>query len=166
MNLFYRLFATNNSFAPTILRLLLAVVFLVHGGQKTIGWMGGPGLGQTLAQWTSADGLNLSYPVAILGILTEVIGAVAMLLGLCTRLAGLLLVGQMTAAVALVHWQAGFLAPKGFEYPMTLGGVALALMFCGGGRLSMDRSLTRQLLPPQNSVTIMGNYRMQSIIKG
>ena len=69
-------------------------------------------------------------------------------------------------AVALVHWQAGFLAPKGFEYPMTLGGVALALAFCGGGRLSMDRSLTRQLLPPQNSVTVMGNYRMQSIIKG
>ena len=167
MHLFYRLFATVNSFAPTILRMVLALVFCVHGGQKTIGWMGGPGLSATLAQWTSPEGLNLSYPVAILGILSEVAGALAMLLGCCTRLAGLLLLGQMTVAVALVHWQAGFLAPKGYEYPLTLGGVALALVFCGGGRFSMDRALARQLLAPQQSaVAVMGNYRMQSIIKG
>ena len=167
MHLFYRLFATINSFAPTILRLVLALVFCVHGGQKTIGWMGGPGLSNTLAQWTSPEGLNLSYPVAVLGILAEVVGAVGMLLGCCTRVAGLLLLSQMTVAVALVHWQAGFLAPKGYEYPLTLGGVALALVFCGGGRLSADRALARQLLAPQqNAVTVMGNYRMQSIIKG
>ena len=169
MHLFYRLFATINSFAPTILRLVLALVFCVHAGQKTIGWMGGPGLSALLAQWTAPPpaGLNLSYPVAVLGILAEVAGALAMLLGLCTRLAGLLLLGQMAAAVALVHWQAGFLAPKGYEYPLTLGGVALALVFCGGGRLSADRALARQLLAPQeNAVTVMGNYRMQSIIKG
>ena len=167
MHLFYRLFATINSFAPTILRLVLALVFSVHGGQKTIGWMGGPGLRDTLTQWTSPEGLNLSYPVAILGILAEVVGALAMLLGICTRLAGLLLLGQMVTVVALVHWQAGFLAPKGYEYPLTLGGVALALVFCGGGRLSADRALARQLLAPQqNAVTVMGNYRMQSIIKG
>ena len=71
--------------------------------------------------------------MAIVGILSEVAGALAMLLGCCTRLAGLLLLGQMTVAVALVHWQAGFLAPKGYEYPLTLGGVALALVFCGEG---------------------------------
>jgi putative oxidoreductase len=166
MYVLYRLFATINSFAPTILRLVLALVFCVHGGQKTIGWMGGFGLSETLAQWTSAQGLSLSYPVALLGVVTEVAGALAMLLGFCTRVAGLMLLAQMTVAIALVHWQAGFLAPRGYEYPLTLGGIALALVFCGGGRLSVDRSLARQLLPPQTTATIMGNYRMQSIIKG
>ncbi len=166
MHVFYRLFATINSLAPTILRLLLAVVFCVHGGQKTVGWMGGPGWSQTLAHWTSPQGLDLPYPVAMLGIVSELFGAVAMLLGFCTRLAALLLLGQMTVAVALIHWQAGFLSPNGYEYPLTLGCVALALVFCGGGRFSMDRAFTRQILPPQTTATILTHYRMQSIIKG
>ena len=44
-----------------------------------------------------------------------------MLFGFCTRPAAILLLGQMVVAISLVHWQAGFLAPKGYEYPMTLG---------------------------------------------
>ena len=56
MHLFYRLFATINSLAPTILRLVMALVFLAHGGQKTVGWMGGPGWSKTLAQWTARRG--------------------------------------------------------------------------------------------------------------
>ena len=48
MNPVYRLFATVDSFAPTILRLTLTVVFTVHGGQKTVGWLDGPGWAGTL----------------------------------------------------------------------------------------------------------------------
>ena len=65
MHLFYRLFATINSFAPTILRLTLAAVFLVHGGQKTFGWMSGPGWNDTLTRLTAPGGLNFSTPVAV-----------------------------------------------------------------------------------------------------
>ena len=165
MHLFYRLFATTQSFAPTILRLVLAAVFIVHGGQKTVGWMGGDGWSATLAKWTSPEGLDLSYAAAIFGILAELLGALGMLTGFCTRLSALLLVGVMANAIALVHWQNGFLAPKGYEYPLTLGCIALALVFSGGGRLSMDRLFTGQLLPPRGS-TVMSSYRMQSIIKG
>ncbi len=165
MHLFYRLFATINSFAPTILRLVLASVFLVHGGQKTFGWMNGPGWNQTLQQLTAPGGLNLSTPVAVAGILAEVAGAAGMLLGFCTRLTALLMLGVMAVAAGLVPWQAVFLVPNGFEYPLMLGGIALALVFCGGGRFSVDRALTRQILPP-HTATVMGNYRMQSIIKG
>ena len=154
---FYRFFATINSLAPTILRLGLAMVFCVHGGQKTLGWMGGVGWNGTLAQWTDPHGLNLSYPFAVAGILAEVVGAAGMLLGFLTRFAALVIACQMAAAIATVHWQAGFLAPKGYEYPLTLGIVALALMCCGGGKFSVDRLFSRRLLPPNTGT--LGSYR-------
>ena len=161
MNPVYRFFATVDSFAPTILRLVLTVVFTVHGGQKTIGWLGGPGWSATLAQWTGAEGLNFSYPVALLGILAEPLGALAMLTGFLTRLAALGIFCTMGVAIFAVHWSAGFLAPQGCEYPFTLAGVALALLFGGGGRWSVDRLITRALLPPNTGQ--LGSYRLSML---
>ncbi len=158
MNLVYRLFATPDSLAPTILRLTLAVVFAVHGGQKTVGWMGGHGWSETLQQWTSPEGMNFSYPLAMLGILAEALGALGLLVGLLTRLAAVGICCTMLTAIFTVHRSGGFLAPKGYEYPFTLAGVALALMFCGGGRWSIDRFITRGLLPP--STGMASRYRL------
>ena len=161
MNPAYRLFATPDSFAPTILRLVLAVVFAVHGGQKIFGWLGGPGWGTTLEQWTSTEGLNFSHPVAALGILAETLGALGLLAGVLTRLAALGIFCTMLGAIFAVHGPAGFLAPKGYEYPFTLAGVALALMLAGGGRWSVDRLITRALLPPNTGK--LGSYRLPMI---
>ena len=146
----YRLLATINSFAPTILRLLLAGVFAVHGGQNTVGWLGGEGWSGTLGHWTAPppDGYHFSYELAVAGILAEVLGAAGMLLGFLTRVAALAIFCVTATAVLFVHARFGFFAPRGFEYPLSLAGVALALMCCGGGRFSVDRLLTRALLPP------------------
>ena len=153
----YRFFATVDSIAPTILRLLLAGIFCVHAGQKTLGWLGGTGWAGTLAQWTSPQGLNLTYPLAMLGMIMEAAGVAGMLLGFLTRFVALVLACTMATAVATVPWQRGFLAPKGFEYPLSLGAVALALLCCGGGRFSVDRLITRHLLPPNTGT--LGGYR-------
>ena len=111
--------------------------------------------------WTDPKGLGLPYSLAVVGILAEVVGAVGMLLGFCTRLAALLLLGVMVMAIAVVHLHNGFfVANKGFEYPMTLAGIAFALVCCGGGRFSIDRALTRQLLPPNSG--IVGAYKLHS----
>ena len=156
----YRIFATINSFAPTILRLLLAVVFTIHGGQKTVGWLGGAGWSGTLAHWTALppDGLHFPYGLAVAGIAAEVFGAAGMWLGFMTRLAALALFCVMATAVIFVHGSAGFFAPRGYEYPLSLAGVALALMCSGGGRFSLDRWLTRALLPPNTGT--LGSYRL------
>ena len=161
MNPVYRLFATVDSFAPTVLRLTLTVVFAVHGGQKTVGWLDGPGWSGTLAHWTSAEGLNFPYPVAVLGILAETLGALGMLTGFLTRLAALGIFCTMLTAILTVHLAGGFLAPEGFEYPFTLAGMALALMLCGGGRWSVDRLISSTLLPPNTGR--LGSYRLPLI---
>ncbi len=158
MNPVYRLLATINSFAPTILRLLLTVIFTLHAGQKTVGWLGGEGWNGTLAHWTAAapNGLAFPYGLAMAGILAEVFGAGGLLLGFMTRLAALGIFCVMTVAIFFVHGSAGFFAPRGYEYPLTLAGVAFALMCCGGGRWSVDRLLTRALLPPNSGR--LGSY--------
>ena len=150
MNVVYRFFSTLDSLGPTLLRLLLAIVFFVHSGQKIFGLFGGAGWTATLAQWTSADGLHIPYPLAVCGIMAELVGAVGLLFGFLTRLAALGIFCTMSVAIVTVHLAAGFLAPGGFEYPLTLAIVALSLVFSGGGRFSIDKAVTRQLLPPYN----------------
>ena len=156
--MFYRLFATINSFAPTILRLLLALIFTLHGGQKTVGWLGGAGWNGTLAHWTAPPPNGFHFPSGLVaaGIVGEILGAIGMVLGFMTRLAALGLLCVMGAVAVFVHGSAGFFAPLGYEYPLSLAVVASALVCCGGGRLSLDRFLARALLPPNSGR--LGSY--------
>ena len=154
MNVVYRFFATIDSFGPTLLRMLLAVVFFVHGGQKTFGLFGGPGWGATIAQWTSPEGLHLPYTVAVCAILTEIVGALGLFFGFLTRLAALGIFCTMVVAVATVQLSVGLLAPNGLENPLTLAIIALSLVFSGAGKFSIDKAITRQLLPPYNSLLL------------
>ena len=49
----------------------------------------------------------------------------------------------MVTAIAGVHWPNGlFSANRGYEYPMTLLGIVLALLISGGGQLSVDKALS------------------------
>ncbi len=140
----YAFFATPSSFGPFILRMLLAAVFLVHGGQKMFGWFGGPGWNATLTQWSSIDGLNLPVGLAVLAIAGEMLVALAMFFGFLTRLAALGVMAIMTGAIVLVHAEQGVASS---EYPFALLVIGFSLLLQGGGRLSLDRAISNQLLP-------------------
>ncbi len=124
--------------------MLLAAVFLYHGGQKMFGWFGGEGWTATLGTWTSVDGLGLPLALAMAAVVGEMLVAVAMFFGFFTRLAALGVMVIMAGAIVIVHAGEGISAN---EYPAALGMVAFALLFLGGGRLSLDRALSAQLLP-------------------
>ncbi len=152
MNPVYRFFATSNSFAPVVLRLLLALVLAAHVGQRAFGWMDGSGWKAALAQLTAPAGLHLPYAVAALGLLAGIVAAVALFCGLFTRLAACLVLWAVILVIYSARWDQGFLLSNDFQYPFTLAGVAVALMFGGGGRFSIDRAITRQLLPPDTGL--------------
>lgn len=140
----FAFFATPKSFGPLVLRLFLAAVFALHGGQKAFGWAGGSGWTATVVEWSRADGLGLPVWVSALVIAAELAAAAGLLLGFLTRLCGLSVVAVMTGALLLVHAGQGLAE---CEYPAALLTSALALVFLGGGRLSLDRAISRQLLP-------------------
>lgn len=71
----------------------------------------------------------------------ELVGGIALVLGLLTRLSALLLVVIQMGAITTVTWEKGFSFAEGggYEYNLALIAMCLATALLGGGRLSVDR---------------------------
>jgi putative oxidoreductase len=123
--------------APLVGRIALGTVFIAHGSQKVFGAFGGHGFSGTMS--FMQDSMGIPAFLAVLAILTEFFGGIAVLIGLLTRLAALGIACVMAVAVFKVHLSSGFFAQGGgFEYPFALGLLALALVLGGAGKWSID----------------------------
>jgi len=131
-------------FAEPALRVLAGLMLVPHGSQKLFGAFGGYGVEAT-GQFFAAK-LGLPAPLALLAGVIEVFGGIALALGLLTRLAAILVVGLMAVAIVAVHLPAGyFWTNGGFEYPLLWGAVALYFAVRGGGRISVDGLIGREI---------------------
>jgi putative oxidoreductase len=117
-----------------ILRIVLGVIFMAHGSQKMFGMFGGPGLSAMVQPPPNGMG-PLGYPVSI----GEFFGGVGLVFGFLSRFSAASIIVIMIGAIVKVHWAGGFFAPKGFEYPLALIGLALPILICGPGRFSIGQ---------------------------
>ncbi len=126
------------SSALFLLRIALGIIFIAHGGQKVFGWFGGYGL-----EGTAGFMATLGVPkfLAYLASFTEFFGGLAVLSGLLTRPAALGLAITMIVAIFKVHLGAGFFAPNGFEYPLSLLAIAVTIFIAGPGKYSIDNKI-------------------------
>ena len=130
--------------ALLVLRVVLGVIFFMHGSQKVLGFFGGQGLTATIQFFQSKLGIPtvLGYTAAF----TEFFGGIALILGLFTRLAALGIGINMVVATLKVHLANGFFLNwfcqsgkgHGYEYNLALIAMALALVLAGGGNFSLD----------------------------
>jgi putative oxidoreductase len=81
---------------------------------------------------------------AVVVTFVELLGGLAILTGLFTRWAGVLLAIDMAVAILQVRLGGGFFAPSGFELELTLLGAALTFAAVGAGGVSVDRLLDRR----------------------
>ncbi|PIF45222.1 putative oxidoreductase [Chryseobacterium sp. 52] len=139
-------FQTNNTWTGTLLRWTLSIVFIPHGLQKTFGLFGGMGFGKTMEIFTHE--LNLPFIVALAVIMIELFGSFLLLIGWGTRFWALSFIGLMTGIMLTAHVQNGFFMNwfgtqkgEGCQFDILAIGIAMALLFEGGGRLSVDRSI-------------------------
>ncbi|MGO2659672.1 DoxX family protein [Mycetocola reblochoni] len=117
-----------------LLRLALAGVMLAHGLQKLFTW-GVPGTQESFA----AMGVPAAETAAIVVIAIETVGAVLLVLGLGTRVVGVLAAINMAVAVVLVHLAAGFfVADGGYEFALLLAVLGVVVALTGPGRYSLD----------------------------
>jgi putative oxidoreductase len=145
-----RLFKTDGAISGTVLRVLLGIVIFPHGAQKLLGWFGGAGFTATMRWFESSFRIPTIF--ALLAILAESVGAVALIAGFFTRIAALAISVNMLVAVALVHRKVGFFMNwmgtakgEGFEYHILVVAIGIALMFLGGGRWSLDGVIAKKL---------------------
>ena len=113
------------------LRIVVGLVFLMHGGQKFFVF----GIGGT-ADIMGKLGLPLPFVSAAVVIAAEMLGGLAILLGVFTRLAGALLAFEMVVAILVARFHGGFFAPYGYEFELTLLGACLTFALNGPGRMS------------------------------
>jgi putative oxidoreductase len=141
------LFGTFPSKSLLIIRVVLGIIFFAHGAQKVFGWFGGPGLKGVIGYFRQA--LGVPAPLSVLAAFTELLGGIAMIVGLLVRPAAIGLIIVMLLAIAKVHAPNGFfinwsMTPgKGHGYEMNLALIAMALgvLFGGAGWLSIDRCI-------------------------
>lgn len=128
--MYQKLCATTDSWVPTVLRVVAGVIFLAHGWQKL------GGMEQTVGFFA-----NFGMPalVAWLVALGEFVGGALLILGLATRAAAAWLGLIMLGAIVLVHLSKGLIGPGGYEYPLTLLAVMVALLYSGAGAWSADQ---------------------------
>ncbi len=138
--------STNFDLTLLFTRLLIAVVVFGHGAQKLLGWFGGYGFEGTVGYFTGTVGLP--YVLAVLVILGESIGMVALALGLFSRVMAVSVIAIMLGAVWVTHIQHGFFMNwfgaqqgEGFEYHLLMIGLSAIVVVHGAGAYSLDAKL-------------------------
>jgi len=137
----------SDTLALMMIRIPLGVIFIAHGSQKLLGLFGGQGLTATFRTFEEKMGIPPVF--TFLAIIAEFGGGIGILLGFLTRLSGAGIAAVMAVAIWKVHLANGFfmnwfMSPgrgHGIEYNLALLGMALALVFKGGGPWSVDRHL-------------------------
>jgi len=144
------LLKTDNDVSTLLLRLVLGGVFFPHGAQMVLGWFGGYGFSGTMGFFTGT--LHVPPPLASLAIAVQFTGAIALILGLFTRVAALGIGVNMLVAVAMVHAQYGWFMNwfgsqkgEGFEYHLLTIGIAIVLIVRGGGKWAADAAIENSL---------------------
>ena len=129
------------------LRIVVGLVFLMHGAQKLFVF----GVSGT-ADIMGKLGLPLPLLCAAIVIIVELLGGLAILLGMFTRLAGAVLAFEMFVAIVVARLAGGFFAPYGYEFELTLLGACLTFALNGPGRMSFEGTWHRSpTIPTQGA---------------
>ena len=138
------LYDRMSDYAYPLIRFTTGMMFVPHGAQKLFGLWGGSIAGT--AGFFSKLGIEPAVPLTWYIALLEFFGGIAMALGLFTRPLAVLFAGFMAVATFYVHGGNGFFWTKaGFEYPLLLLLLCIAIAIRGGGKMSIDRHLGTEI---------------------
>ncbi len=143
-----QILATTNDTTLAIARLVLGIVFFVHGAQLTLGWFGGYGFHGTMHFFTAQLGIPAFF--AVIAILAQFLGGIGLIVGLLGRIAAFGIACVMLGAIVKIHLAVGFFMNwggaqkgEGYEYHLLALVLCLLIMVKGSGAFSIDRLLSK-----------------------
>jgi putative oxidoreductase len=111
--------------AQLVMRLALGAIMIAHGYPKIF-----HGFHRFMGMVAS---LGLPSWMAYLAAGTEFFGGIAIVLGVFARFFSLAILIEMGIVIWKIHFKNGLTAAGGYEFPMAVGTIALALLCFGGG---------------------------------
>jgi putative oxidoreductase len=139
-----RIIATSPTWFTLPIRLALAAVMIAHGSQKVLGTFNGPGFKAFISGNTPFGFMRPTWFWLGAAALSELLGGLLVGFGFLTRIGAFFVASVMLTAIVGVHLPSGFFASnRGYEYPLSLLAMALALLIAGGGQASVDRALSK-----------------------
>jgi putative oxidoreductase len=141
--MFRKLIATYPTWVTLPIRLALGVVMIAHGSQKVLGTFSGPGFNKFIAGTTPFGFMRPAWFWLAAAALSELVGGLLVAFGFLTRVGAFFIACVMLTAIVGIHWSSGFFANnRGFEFPLSLLAMAVALLIAGGGQASVDKALS------------------------
>lgn len=131
-------------------RIIVGLLLASHGAQKLFGWFGGYGLAETGSFFVAKLGLPAS--AALVAGLIELGCGLLLVFGLATRVAAVVTLALMMAALLHTHFGAGiYWAMIGYEEPLLWSILMLPYAIRGGGRTAHAATATQALARAQTS---------------
>jgi len=138
------IYAALDPYMLPLLRATLGLILIPHGCQKLFGWFGGMGFEKFAILFDKLGYKPGAFWVAVIA-LTEVVGGLMLVFGFFTRFAALAVVIFMINAVWFTSAKGFFWTNQGYEFCLLLLVVALVFLVRGGGHLSLDQKLSKEL---------------------
>lgn len=138
------IYASLEPYMLPLLRITLGAILIPHGCQKLFGWFGGMGFEKFAALFDKLGYKPGVFWVTVVA-LTEVAGGLMLIFGFFTRFAALAVVIFMINAVLFTSANGFFWTNGGSEFSILILVVALVFLVRGGGNLSIDEKMSREL---------------------
>lgn len=122
-----------------LLRIILGVVFFAHGYIKFFKM----GMDGVVGFFTS---LGIPSPAVAAWCVTmlEMVGGLALILGIFTPVLGVLFAIEMAGVIFFAKRGQGFFGPKGYEFELTLLFASLAVALAGPGAAALQNVFRRR----------------------
>ncbi|HWD24720.1 MAG TPA: DoxX family protein [Acidimicrobiales bacterium] len=130
--------------ALVVARVVLAWIFVYHGGGTLFGLWNGAGIHRMAGYFASTAHLHPGILFAYANGIIEFFGGIAVGLGVCSRLAGIALIGDMVVAMITVAWANGIVGGtggSGYEINLSLLAIAAVVALIGPGRYAVDAAM-------------------------
>ena len=133
MNSLNKSLASFAPYGPTIIRVVIGALFVLHGIDKFNGGLSG------VEGFFAENGVPAAGLTAPLSAFLEVILGTALIAGFFTRVSALIMTGFIAAAIIFIKADGGILGSAELELAYIAGLLGVALL--GPGKLSVDEAI-------------------------